>query len=235
MPESIASLMVNSEKYDLSSGKNFQATFAKQRYIHLQGFYQKAALILLKNEVKRLSEKANRRNFVMSETSETPRILSTLSGDTIDVFSSLIPSLYKDPILCDFFSLITGELLYTVEDPGEKYVLNILHHQGDTHGAHIDSYKYALITAIETPGYNKGGCLELVANNQDINAFDDPNANVVSLCMQDGDCVLLDSSDSIHRVTPLFEASQRIVIASAFANAETRYAVSYSSKKLYGG
>ena len=107
--------------------------------------------------------------------------------------------------------------------------------QGDTHGAHIDTYKYTLITAIETPEKGIGGCLELIPNSHDPNAFDDPNANIVSLCAQDGDCMLLDAGDSVHRVTPLTKPSRRIVVASAFANGKTRNDASYSSEKLYGG
>lgn len=237
MTKSIAFLMSNSAQYTLTTlgGEKFKAEFAEQRYVHLKAFYQGAALVLLKREIERLARKAIRRNFNMTETDETPRVLSTLNGNIIDEFSSLIPSLYRDPSLCEFLSAIVGEQIHTVDDPGEEYVLNILHQPGDTHGAHIDTYKYTLITAIETPDKGIGGCLELVPNSRDANAFDDLKANIVSLCAQDGDCVLLDAGNSTHRVTPLTKPSRRIVIASAFANGETRNDVSYSSEKLYGG
>jgi|GEM_PF-1855982 len=233
---SVASLFINTDRYSLTAeaGQQLHAEFVKQRCIKLEKFYQGTALTLLQQEVERLAEKAIRRDFQMTETHETPRRLSTLNGEIIDQYSTLVPSLYKDANLLTFLSAIVGEQLYTVTDPGEDYVLNILEQQDDTHGAHIDTYAYTLITAIKTPEEGAGGCLEVIPNNSDPLAFDKMPESIISLCVNPGDCVLLAASSSIHRVTPLIKPSQRIVIASALSNGQTLEQVSYSSEKLYG-
>lgn len=234
MTDSIAARLVDTTRYPLTAeaGSQWQTTFARQRYVHLQGFYQGASLALLQCEVRRLAEQAQRRDFNMTETHETPRLLSTLNGNAIDAASCLVPALYYDKTLLAFMSAITGESLYQVSDPGENYVLNILHQEGDTHGAHVDTYAYTLITAIEMPEQGAGGCLELVPGVNEPAAMEGPD--VVHLCAQPGDCILLDAANSIHRVTPLNRPSRRIVISSALANHVTQDGISYSSKKLYG-
>ena len=236
MTTSIASLFVNTNRYSLTAeaGQKFNAEFAKQRCIRLQNFYQGAALEVLQQEVKRLAEKAIRRDFQMTETHETPRHLSTLNGEIIDQYSTLVPRLYQDPNLLTFLSAIVGEQLHTVTDPGECYVLNILEKQDDTHGAHIDTYAYTLITAVTTPEKNAGGCLEVVPDNDDPLAFDKHPEKIISLCANPGDCLLLAANTSIHRVTPLTKSDRRVVIASALSNGQTLGQVSYSSEKLYG-
>jgi hypothetical protein len=235
MSESIASLLVNSDKYSLTTtaGEQLHADFADKRFVLLQNFYQGSGLEFLRREAERLAKRAIRRNFKMTETDETSRLMSTLNGDAIDEISSLIPSLYTDPHLHQFLSAIAGERVYAVQDMGEKYVLNILHQKDDTHGAHVDTYAYALITVIEAPNEGDGGCLELVPGVIDQEEIDGPN--VVRLWPKPGDCIFLTTDDTIHRVAPLIRSSvRRLVIASAFANKKTLNQVSYSSKKLYG-
>lgn len=145
----------------------------------------------------------------------------------------MIPSLYTDPQLRQFLSAIVGEPLYTVQDPGENYVLNILHQKDDTHGAHIDTYAYTWLTIIEVPNQEDGGCLELVPGISDKKELEGPKC--VRLCPKPGDCIFLSANDSVHRVAPLLRSSiRRLVIASAFANETTLNQVSYSSEKLYG-
>ncbi len=199
----------------------------------LQNFYQGSALELLKREAERLAKSAIRRDFKMTETEETSRLMSTLNGDAIDELSSLIPSNYTDPLLCQFLSAIAGERVYAVQDMGEKYVLNLLHQKGDTHGAHVDTYAYAWITVIEAPNEGDGGCLEFVPGVIAQKEIDGPN--VVRLWPKSGDCIFLTTDDTIHRVAPLIRTSvRRLVIASAFANETTLNQISYSSEKLYG-
>ncbi|MEK7989986.1 MAG: hypothetical protein VSS52_003175 [Thiotrichaceae bacterium] len=236
MTTSIASLFVNTDRYSLTAeaGQALQAEFAKQRCVKLQNFYQGTALELLQQEVERLAEKAIRRNFQMTETHETPRRLSTLNGEVIDQYSTLVPRLYQDPKVLTFLSAIVGEQLHNVTDPGENYVLNILEQQQDTHGAHIDTYAYTLITVIKTPEQGAGGCLELVPNSDDPLAFDKYPEKIISLCASPGDCILLAANSSVHRVTPLIKPARRVVIASALSNGHTLGQVSYSSEKLYG-
>jgi len=235
MSESITSLLVNSKQYSLTAtaGEQLHDTFVDNRAVLLQNFYQGSALELLRHEAERLAKNATRRDFKMVETDNSVRIMNTVNGDVIDEYSSLIPLLYNDPPLCEFLSAITGERLYTVQDPGENYVLNILHQKGDTHGAHIDTYAYALITVLEAPNEGDGGCQELVPRAIEQKELDGPN--VVRICPKPGDCVLLGAGDSIHRVAPLLRSSvKRMVIASSFANEKTLNQVSYSTEKLYG-
>jgi len=234
MIDSIASLLINSQRYSLTkaSGEQLHSEFADKSFVQLQNFYQGSALELLKHEAERLAKKAIRRDFEMAETGNTWRRLSTLNGDAIDELSSIVPLLYTDPHLLQFFSAIAGESVYTVQDPGENYLINLLHQEGDTHGAHVDTYAYAWITMIDAPNEEDGGGLELVPGSTDQKALDEPN--VIRLWLQPGDCIFFKTDDTIHRVTPLIRSSRRLVIVSAFANEATRNLVSYSSENLYG-
>jgi hypothetical protein len=235
MTESIASLLVNSERYSLTatSGEQLHSTFVDKCSVLLQNFYQGSALEFLKREVERLAKKMVRRDFIMAETENTERHMSTLNGKIIEEYSSLIPSIYNDPYLHQFLSGIAGELIYTLDDPGENYVLNMLHKKDDTHGAHIDTYAYAWITVIDAPSEGDGGCLELVPRGSTKKELSGPN--VIRLWPKSGDCVFLKTDDTIHHVAPLTNPSaRRLVIASVFTNEATRNLVSYSSKNLYG-
>lgn len=92
MTESIASLLVNSKRYSLTvtSGEQLHADFADNRFVLLPNFYQGSALELLKREAERLAKRAIRRNFKMTETDETIRLMSTLNGETIDEYTNIL-------------------------------------------------------------------------------------------------------------------------------------------------
>lgn len=59
--------------------------------------------------------------------------------------SALVSSLYQDPALLAFLTTVLGSEVSTVRDPVERHVLNILHGEGDTHGAHTDDHPLALV------------------------------------------------------------------------------------------
>ena len=91
MSNSVASLFVNSDKYTLTSqsGAKLHPGYVENGFVQLKSFYKGSALDLLRKEVDRLSANSIRRDFRMSETHDTPRLLSTLNGDVIDRYSSI--------------------------------------------------------------------------------------------------------------------------------------------------
>lgn len=69
--------------------------------------------------------------------------MSTVGGELVSATSSLIPRIYNDPDLFVFLSEVAGEEVLPVPDPNENHVINILHHDSDVHGGHVDTYAYA--------------------------------------------------------------------------------------------
>uniref|UniRef100_A0AAU2JTC8 Uncharacterized protein n=1 Tax=Streptomyces sp. NBC_00049 TaxID=2903617 RepID=A0AAU2JTC8_9ACTN len=75
--------------------------------------------------------------------------------------SALVSSLYQDPALLAFLTTVLGSEVSTVRDPVERHVLNILHGEGDTHGAHTDDHPPRPGPLLESPPHpDDGGLLE---------------------------------------------------------------------------
>jgi hypothetical protein len=180
-----------------------------------------------------MEQRKKRRDLLMPESESTPRKMSTLSGKDIKQMSSIIPMLYFDEEIHRFLSAIVCETVYPVPDDVENYVCNFLHQDGDTHGGHIDTYPFAFNIMIEAPAEGSGGILELVKGSNVIKDLDDVT-KVTSLYIPSGDCYLLRTDTTVHRVSPLINGGRRTIINFAYTNAVCLDLISYSSSLLYG-
>ncbi|MCY0947640.1 hypothetical protein [Streptomyces antarcticus] len=61
----------------------------------------------------------------------------------------------------DHLTTVLGSEVSTVRDPVERHALNILHREGDTHGAHTDDHPPRPGPLLESPPHpDDGGLLE---------------------------------------------------------------------------
>ncbi|WP_086826319.1 FAD-binding oxidoreductase [Streptomyces sp. NRRL B-24572] len=174
----------------------------------LSGLLTAKGLTVLREEATRLERAAQRRDFAMECMDGSPRHMTTLGGHVIAQASRLVPELYADPDLLALVSGLIEETALPVPDPVERHVLNILHREGDTHGAHTDDYPYALVIFLEAPeSPETGGLLEYVANAVSLRDLTARPARTAH--HRAGDAYLLRSDTTAHRVTPLARAGER--------------------------
>ena len=230
----IASLLVDEERFPLdeAAGRAYRDRFARDHYVRFPHFFTARGFALLCAEAERLGQISIRRDFAMVESGGTPRRMSTLGGDRVACYSTLIPALYRDEGLLAFLAGVAGEPVYEVPDPVENHVLNILHQVGDVHGGHVDTYAFAFNIFIEAPPEDGGGALEFVPGSTRLEDLEGPAARRVF--HRPGDCYLLKTDAAIHRVKPLTRPGRRTIINMAYANPATVDLRSYSTSVLYG-
>ncbi|MFE7093371.1 hypothetical protein ACFVBL_02265 [Streptomyces erythrochromogenes] len=163
----------------------------------------------------------------------TPRHMTTLGGRVIAEKSRLVPELYRDPELLALLSGLIGEEALPVPDPVERHVLNILHHQGDTHGAHTDDYPYALVIFLEAPATpEEGGLLEYLPDAASLHDLESGRARTAH--HHPGDAYLLRSDTTAHRVTPLARTgTRRTVLNFAYTTPGATPQTTPSARRLY--
>lgn len=219
------------ELYDLLEPVPFQQDqlndmreqFARTGYVKLEGFLQKEALEVFREEMTEMEQMALRRQFEMPGYS-TPRSLSVLGGNQIRDQSPLLYALYHHYAIRDRIRDIVGRQVYSCTHPEEYMVANFLHHSGDTHGWHLDDPAFALIIFAEAPGKGEGGELEYICNwkdlcrrkghmpDEDIHdliAWSEHNGLIDRQTHEAGDAYLLRADHNLHRVTPLTKAGVR--------------------------
>jgi hypothetical protein len=166
------------------------------------------------------------------ESQGTWRKMSTIGGNIVSANSSLIPMVYNDSTLLQFLSALAGEEVFTVPDPNENHVVNILHREGDLHGAHIDTYAYAFNIVMQAPPLDvRGGELEVWFDSQSVN--NRGKMPGTTFRFEPGDAYFLKTDTNLHHVRPIVGDHQRIVLNLAYANSKTKDATSYSSSQLY--
>ncbi|MFE6335173.1 hypothetical protein ACFVOK_18420 [Streptomyces sp. NPDC057798] len=128
---------------------------------------------------------------------------------------------------------VVGEPPMAVPDPLERHVLNVLHQEGDTHGAHTDDYPYALVFFLEAPhAPADGGLLEYVPGADSLADLDTGRAHRAH--HRAGDAYLLRSDTTAHRVTPLTRPGvRRTVLNFAYTTRSAAPRMTQSARELY--
>lgn len=210
-----------------------RARFAETGYLLLPGLLTRQGLGALREEAVRLEAAATRRDFRMECMDDSPRHMTTLGGHHIAQESALISRLYRDAGLLALLTALHGTDVLPVEEPVERHVLNILHHPGDTHGAHTDDYPLALVLFIEAPDAPAdGGLLEFSPGRGELSALEEPGTR--QLRHQAGDAYLLRSDLTAHRVTPLNRpGTRRTVLNFAYTTDDHQAPATDSAQRLY--
>lgn len=211
---------------------DLRARLAADCYVPLPGLMRPDGLPALQDEVRRLEKLAVRRDFTMASMGYSPRHMTTLGGHLIAQESELIASVYRDSELIRLVGAIAGWEAVEVRDPLERHVINILHQQGDTHGAHTDDYPLALVLFTEAPDDPAdGGLLEHVPHT-DLDALTTGAARRAH--HRPGDGYLLRSDLAAHRVTPLRRSGlRRTVLNFAYTTPDRQAAITPSASELY--
>ncbi|MFF8805598.1 HalD/BesD family halogenase [Streptomyces omiyaensis] len=203
-------------------------------YLPLPGLITADGLALLRREAAGLEALARRRDFSMACMDDSPRHMTTLGGQIIGEASEEIPALYQDSDLLELVSRLAGEPVSEVDDPVERHVLNILHREGDTHGAHTDDHPYALVLFLEAPDDPAdGGLVHFLPHAgalRDLDTADDAR----TAHHRAGDAYLLRSDTTAHRVTPLTRPGlRRTVLNFAYTTPASRPHSTGSAAELY--
>ncbi|WRZ88128.1 hypothetical protein OHB54_03120 [Streptomyces sp. NBC_01007] len=208
--------------------------FESDDYVPLPGLLGRDLLATLRAEVRQLEQSAARRDFRMDCMAGSPRHMTTLGGHQIARESLLISGLYQDAGLLAFLASVLGGEVTTVRDPVERHVLNILHQEGDTHGAHTDDYPLALVLFLEAPPRPEdGGLLEFSPGRQDLDELNSAAARRAH--HRPGEGYLLRSDRTAHRVTPLNRPGiRRTVLNLAYTVPDHQGPTTPSATLLYG-
>lgn len=165
------------------------------------------------------------RDFLMQQTGNTPRRMLNVKRDRIKEEGRLIPRIYESQSIRRLFELITQEGLETCPFSPEEYIINGLFRSGDTHGWHWDDYKYGVVFAVDTPEKGGGGLVQVAPNTTwDRQADCVENAlcgsPTYSFRLNPGDAYVLRTDTGMHRVSPIAEGTQRIVVNMVWATTD---------------
>lgn len=161
----------------------------------------------------------------MEITGNTPRRMRTVGQHTLVVKSRYIPLIYASEGFRRFLSSLTGEDVYRAPWPPEEYVLSNLYKNGDTHGWHWDDYSFAFVIYLKAPTVNQGCIVQTCGGgfwDKKIPRINETllNAPIYSYRCEAGDGYLLNAQKHMHRVTPVTNNGERLIINMTWANAE---------------
>lgn len=186
---------------------------------------------LLKNDVgialrsvvgKTLETHGSRRDFLMPQTNCSPRRMTIVNGrDTADV--TLIRSIYRSSETIRVLSRISRSPVTLCPDGLEDVIITELDESGDTHGWHLDDYPLALILIVEASNLDKGGAVQYV----------DPDGEIVSMRLCQGDAYLMRTDRCMHRVSPLeMGAGRRRIVNLTYSIVGQKVAANGTAQKL---
>jgi len=178
-----------------------------------------------------------RKDFISVHGGKTPRNMFTVSNANIDLAGTIITDFYNDPIQCELLSKLGKEKVSCIPFDNEKYVINGLGKENDTHGWHFDDYSYALVLIIKTPPIGCGGCVEYVPNSNnttqraDFENIDDifRDRVVNRRWFPNKTMYLMKSLTTLHRVTPIVSDYDRLSLAMAYGNVSDNNVKSHTS------
>ena len=174
--------------------------------------------------------RAVRRDFQMAATDMTPRRMSNLRFIDIDALCPLVATAYQSTLLRTLISAVVGEQVHSCPWEHEKYIATRLHRRGDTHGWHWDDYAFSLLWVLKAPPADQGGSLEFIPNtrwrksNPNLARFLSENPVEVR-AHRTGDLYLFRSDRLWHRVTPIADGTERMILNMVYADGNQRFEV----------
>ncbi|MBK5009351.1 hypothetical protein IAE33_001211 [Pseudomonas sp. S60] len=216
---------------DPFEGRDFfweQHRFARDGYLKINHLIDPSVRQEISTDVKYLLENyAKRRDFLIESTGNTPRYLSNVPQESIEVHGRYIPQAYKSRYLMSLISHIVKEEIIPTPWKWDNFIINSQHKLGDTHGWHWGDYPYTIIWVVEAPKLESGGLLECVPHTN----WDKQNSRVENLLVENkidsyfhvtGDVYLLKADTTLHRVKPLTEDATRIILNTTWERARDK-------------
>lgn len=209
--------------------------------VEITSCFTQGIIRTLSNETRSIFHIKSKRKDFLSAHTNTPRNMSTVSECDITDTSKLIKNFYYSKELLKLLSEIASEKVDFLHWSGERYVINGLIHNDDTHGWHWDDYAYALVFIAETPESGAGGEVECIANTSWIKSNPDIQRIVSTRPsqlhhFQSGSFYFMKSDTTLHRVTKIAKSHKRLSLAMSYCNqADLQMKIDHSTVyDLYG-
>ena len=236
-PEDVINASLRASKEDV---RELSHEFSRYGYCKISQFFPKEWFDIAYRDVDSLLERFGKRiDILMKETSDSPRFMTTISATQISKHGNELPILYGSETLKEFLSQITGMPVTSCPWEGEKYIINRQERKGDTHGWHWGDYPYAVIWVLKAPPQEFGGMLQCVPHT----SWDKEKPNVNHYLTQhpihtfghdSGDVYFLKSDTTLHRVVPLSDDKERIILNFTYSNPIANEKVSHETmNKMY--
>ncbi len=213
---------IRSFEYEETLGLRKQ--FLSNGFVRVKGLVPAGTLEEIDEECSRIMQiLGSDKDLLMEETQNTPRHMRTVGQHRLAQESSLIPSIYESDIFRGFLIAIAGQELFKAPWLPEQYILSHLYREGDTHGWHWDDYTFASVIYIKSPSIDQGGFVQTCANGH----WDKKNPKVYQTLLNSpintyrceaGDAYLLRAKDYLHRVTPVQNGGERLIVNMTWAS-----------------
>jgi hypothetical protein len=200
------------------------AAFKSDGYVEIADFVPTDVLAQVQDELRGMfAEQGRRRELHIASTGNTPRYYSNLDRDALDEGSEVVPAVFRCRTLFARLSEIAGQDVVPVPYRPEEYISSLLDRPGDVHGWHWDDYTFALVWLIQASPRELGGSLEYVRDTRWDK--DDPkidyylaNYPVERRHPTTGTAYLLKSDTAMHRVAPVKEGANRIMVCFTYCS-----------------
>lgn len=202
--------------------------FERDGYLKINHLVDPAVKQAIAEDVRYLlANYSKRRDFHIKSTGNTPRYLSNVPQECIELNGEYIPIAYGSNYLAKLIEGIVGESVIPTPWKWDNYIINCQHKVGDTHGWHWGDYPFTIIWVVEAPGIECGGLLECIPHTR----WDKKNSRIEPLLVENkidsyfheaGDVYLLKADTTLHRVKPLTEAVERVILNTTWERARDK-------------
>ncbi|NOV29743.1 hypothetical protein [Methylomonas sp. ZR1] len=196
----------NFKQYDIN---DLAKEFSNKKVIKLSGLLSKEDLIFFKRKIPEIMSYALRKDFLMPQTSYTPRKMTVVNGSVTNN-QAWLTTKYGNKELIKTLTRISGSKVRECDNLIENIIITRLHKKNDTHGWHYDDYPFALILCIESPRIKQGGFVEYINKGKTKRIY-----------LKEGDGYFMRTDLVHHRVTPLKDDCVRTIINFTYAIANT--------------
>ncbi|HVE46064.1 MAG TPA: hypothetical protein VNA57_04885 [Acidimicrobiales bacterium] len=198
-------------------------SYREDDYAEISGFLPEGLWALAAGELEEAFDKhARRRDLIVRQSGNTPRRYTNIDRDVLATNTTVIPEVFRSPELYDLLEQVVGERVLPVPYVPEEFIAARLHQAGDVHGWHWDDYTWALVWIFKMPDELNGGSLEYIKRvpwDQDDPRTDEIVAShpVTRRHPEVGNAYLLKADTALHRVSPLREDAERMIVCYSFA------------------
>lgn len=203
--------------------KFYQKHFKQRGMVNITHCFQDALIQPMTAEAFNVFYGKSKRKDFISQHTNTPRAMFTVSEADIATNSQLITDFYYSKEVLALLSDIAQEEIDFLPWMGERFVINGLMNNDDTHGWHWDDYAYALVFIADCPPKHAGGELEFVPHTYWNKV--EPNIpqilqtkRIQSQYFTPGTFYFMRSDTTLHRVAKIAHPYKRLSIAMSYCN-----------------
>ena len=198
--------------------------FQECGFVRIPSFLPEDFLMRLLSDCDRIVDRLGKdKDLLMKNTNNTPRRMKTVGQHILAEHSAYIPQIYASEEFREFLRRLAGEDVHRPPWPPEEFVLSNLYRNGDTHGWHWDDYSYAFVLYLKAPDVSQGGFVQTCGGG----SWDKSNPKVNETLLsgpiythrcESGDAYFLNAQKYLHRVTPITNNGERLIVNMTWAN-----------------